>query len=60
MRIVFILMAVMLSACGPSCEEQHGHWEQQGFYYVYVITDPQKGVGFTQIHPNFVCVRNAQ
>lgn len=60
MRYAIMLLAVMLTACGPSCEEQGGKWVQEGFYYVWVITDVQKGTGHSQATPNFICKKENQ
>jgi hypothetical protein len=60
MRLAIILMAMALSACTDQCKEQGGHWVQEGFYYVWVITDAQKGIGYPQAHPNFICKKENQ
>lgn len=57
MRYAIILTTVMLTACGPSCEG--GHWEQQGFYYVWV-SNTQTGAGHAEAKPNFICKKEDQ
>jgi hypothetical protein len=60
MRLAIILMAMALSACTDQCKEQGGKWVQEGFYYVWVITDVQKGTGHQQAYPNFNCKKEEQ
>mgnify|MGYP003334788807 CR=1 FL=1 len=58
MKYCLVLLSVVLSACGPSCQEQGGHWVQDGFYYIWVVTDIQRGTGHSQANPNFVCKKD--
>ena len=51
-KIVLFVCSTLLSACGPSCEQQGGRVVQDGWFYV------QQNVGnisYMQQHPNYVC-----
>ena len=50
-----ILLTLLLVGCGPSCEEQGGKWVQDGYYWVWQWIDVQKGIGYNQAYPNYVC-----
>ena len=56
----WLALCLVLTGCGPSCEEQGGHWVQDGFFYVYTITDVQRGTGYMQAHPNIICKKDKQ
>lgn len=53
--VVIAICALLLSACGPSCEEQGGKYVQDGFYYVWQPIDASKGIGYMQAYPNYIC-----
>ena len=53
MRI--LALCLLLSGCGPSCEEQGGVLVQQGYYYVWQPIDVSKGIGYMQANPNYFC-----
>jgi len=50
-----LALCLLLSGCGPSCEEQGGVVVQDGFYYIWQVIDASKGTGFMQQYPNYVC-----
>jgi hypothetical protein len=51
------LLCLLLSGCGPSCQEQGGKLIQDGYYYVWQWIDATKGIGYMQPHPNYVCIK---
>ena len=55
MKYLLVLVFTSLTACGPSCEEQDGKLVQDGFFYVWQWIDVQKGIGYMQAHPNYIC-----
>jgi len=55
MRLAFLCL--LLSGCGPSCQEQGGKLIQDGYYYVWQWIDAPKGIGYMQPHPNYVCIK---
>ncbi len=52
-----LALCLLLAGCGPSCEEQGGKWIQQGYYWVWQWIDMQRGIGYNQAYPNYVCVK---
>ncbi len=58
MRI--LALCLLLTGCGPSCEEVGGRLIQQGHYYVWQWIDMQKGIGYMQPYPNLVCIKEQQ
>jgi len=48
-------LCLLLAGCGPSCEEQGGVIVQDGFFYAWQWIDVQKGTGYLQAYPNYVC-----
>jgi len=50
-----LMLCLLLSGCGPSCEEQGGVLIQQGYYYVWQPIDASKGIGYMQQYPNYIC-----
>lgn len=57
MRCAAAILAFMLTACGPSCEEQGGKLAFDGYFYVWTWIDAQRGVGYLQPYPQYKCVR---
>ncbi len=53
--ILVVLLAYLLTGCGPSCDERGGEVVQDGWYYVWQLTDPAKGYGYWQAYPNYIC-----
>ena len=49
------LLCLLLAGCGPTCREQGGTVVQDGYYYVWQFIDIQKGTGYLQPYPNYVC-----
>lgn len=48
----FLVLCLPLFGCSPSCEEQGGHWVQEGFFYIW------QTIGSVTVpiqHPNYVC-----
>jgi hypothetical protein len=56
----WLALCLPLLGCGPSCEQQGGKYVQDGYYYVWQWIDMQKGIGYMQPHPNYVCVKKEQ
>jgi hypothetical protein len=54
-KIVVLLCSTLLLACGPSCEEQGGKLVQVGWDYVWQWIDMQKGIGYMQPIPQYIC-----
>jgi len=53
----WLLLCLPLFGCGPTCTEQGGKVVQKGEYYVWQWIDMQKGIGYMQPYPNYVCVK---
>jgi hypothetical protein len=51
------MLCLPLFGCGPSCEEQGGKVVQHGDFYVWQWIDMQKGIGYMQPYPNYVCLK---
>jgi len=55
---VLIFLCLLLSGCGPSCQEQGGKLIQDGYYYVWQWIDAAKGIGYMQPVPQYKCERS--
>jgi len=53
----WLILCLPLFGCGQSCEEQGGKLVKNGEYYVYQWIDMQKGRGYMQSYPNYICVK---
>lgn len=53
----WLVLCLSLAGCGPSCEQQGGRLIQDGYYYVWQWIDVQKGIGYMQPYPNYVCTK---
>ena len=49
------LLCLLLSGCGPSCQELGGKLIQDGYDYVWQSIDASKGMGYMQPIPKYVC-----
>ena len=50
----WLILCIPLLGCGPSCEEQGGHWVQHGSYYGWQTI----GSGtYLQEYPDYICVK---
>jgi hypothetical protein len=53
----WLMLCLPLFGCGPSCEEQGGKVVQHGDFYVWQWIDMQKGIGYMQPYPNYICLK---
>ena len=51
----WLLLFLPLFGCAQTCEEPGSKLVQDGHFYVWHWIDLQKGVGYLQQYPNFIC-----
>jgi hypothetical protein len=52
----WILLCLPLFGC-DTCKEPGSKLVQEGYYYVWHYIDMQKGIGYLQQYPNYVCLK---
>lgn len=56
--LIMVISFFLLSACGPSCEEKGGKTVQDGFIYIWQVTNFQTGSGMLVPYPKYKCEFN--
>jgi hypothetical protein len=51
----WLLLCLPLFGCAQTCEELGSKLVQDGHFYVWHWIDLQKGIGYLQQYPNFIC-----
>jgi hypothetical protein len=51
----WLLLCLPLFGCAQTCEDPGSKLVQDGHFYVWHWIDLQKGVGYLQQYPNFIC-----